>query len=374
MTSLSFDADVAVVGAGVVGLAAAAELAEAGMAVLILERHPGPGRETSSRNSEVIHAGLYYPTGSLKARLCVEGARRLYELCERCGVGHRRLGKLVVASAPEEVPDLERLLALGTANGVLGLRLVDGAELHALEPAVCGVAALLSPNTGIVDSHGLLKVLEGRARAAGGLVLYQCELLGIERVGGERGFALRVRNPSGEEQLTTRLLVNAAGLEADRVAAAAGVPGYHLHWSKGCYCSVTGPAARSVSRLIYPTPKQDHLGVHVTLDLGGRMRLGPDAEYVARDAADLLSVGEEKIHPFWQAAHRYLPALSLDDLHPDLAGIRPKLQGPADLWRDFVIQDESPAGVPGLVNLVGIESPGLTSCLAIGTEVHRILG
>jgi L-2-hydroxyglutarate oxidase LhgO len=366
------DADVVVIGAGVVGLAVAAELAAAGLSTIVVERHVGPGRETSTRNSEVIHGGIYYPTGSRKATLCVRGNRLLYEFCRKHGVDHRPLGKLIIAVSAPELSELERLHALGEANGVAGLRIVDGVELARLEPHVRARAAVHSPGTGIVDAHGLVKALEGKTRAAGGQVIYRCEVTRVDAA--PAGYALTMRSPAGEERLTSRLLVNAAGLESDRIAALAGVPGYRLHWCKGDYFAASGGAARLVSRLVYPVPAHEltSLGVHLTLDLAGRMRLGPDATYVDREHAS-LDVDATKAESFCQAVQRFLPELRLEELSPDTCGIRPKLQGPADDWRDFVIREERAAGRPGLVDLVGIESPGLTASLAIGEEVRTLL-
>jgi len=320
----------------------------------------------------VIHAGIYYPTGSHKATLCVRGNRLLYEFCQRYGVDHRPLGKLIIAVTAPELAELERLYALGQANGVLGLRIVDGVELARLEPRVRAQAAVHSPSTGIVDTHGLVKALEGKTRAAGGQVIYRCEVSRVDAASG--GYAITARSPAGEERLTSRLLVNAAGLESDRIAALAGVPGYRLHWCKGDYFATGGAAARLVSRLVYPVPAHEltSLGVHVTLDLGGRMRLGPDATYVDRESAS-LDVDATKAESFCSAVQRFLPALRLADLSPDTCGIRPKLQGPNDSWSDFVIREERAAGRPGLVSLVGIESPGLTASLAIAEEVKSLL-
>lgn len=367
--------DILVVGAGVVGLATAAELAGTGRSLLVVERNAAPGRETSSRSSEVIHAGLYYPVGSRKARLCVEGNALLYELCERDGVAHRRIEKLVVATSHEELPALERLLALGLANGARSLQMLEGAALRELEPALRLTAAIHSPSTGIVDSHGLVKALEARLRAAGGGLLLRCALEAIEPL-PRGGFRCRLRHPGGSESVESRVVVNAAGLESDRVARLAGVDRYELHWCKGDYFSVSGPPARAVSHLVYPVPAGPgacSLGVHVTLDLAGRMRLGPDATYVARDPAPSLDVAPEKAEAFFLAARALLPGLELEHLQPDTAGLRPKLQGPGDGFRDFAIEEESCAGRPGLVSLVGIESPGLTACLAIAREVRTLV-
>ena len=349
-----------------VGLAVAAELSEGGASTLVLERHPGPGRETSSRNSEVIHAGLYYPPGSLRARLCVPGNALLYRFCADRGVACRALGKLVVASSAQEVPLLEELQRRGSDNGARDLRLLGRSEVARMEPAIRAEAALLSPSTGVVDSHGLIKALEAAVRSAGGEVLYRCAVTGVDP--GPARVELQVENPGGRERVAARVLINAAGLDSDRVAAMAGVDGYRLHWCKGDYFAVSGPRSRSVSRLVYPVPTAHlvGLGVHVTLDLGGRMRLGPDATYVERDAAGILDVDPDKARLFWEAARRYLPSLELADLQPDMAGIRPKLQGPDDPWHDFVIDLDSR---PGQVHLVGIDSPGLTASLALARHV-----
>ena len=365
------DVEVTVVGAGVLGLASAAALSGAGHSVLLLERHEGPGRETSSRNSEVIHAGIYYPPGSLKARLCVRGNRLLYRFCEDNGVAHKRLGKVIVAADHQEAPALEQLSRTGAQNGASPLRLLDRREVNALEPNVKAVAGLLSPSTGIVDSHGLMKALEGITRARGGQVAYHCEVTSVQPQ--KSGFEVTVKNPSGAERVTSRVVVNAAGLDADLVAAMAGVDRYHHHWCKGDYFSVSGRRTGMVSRLVYPMPGEhlSGLGVHVTLDLAGRMRLGPDAAYLT-DRIQQLDVEPSKAGAFCEAVNRYLPQISIDDLSPDMAGIRPKLQGPGQPWRDFALAQATEAGLPGLINLVGMESPGLTSCLAVGEEVLRM--
>ncbi len=365
------DVDVTVIGAGVLGLASGAALCQAGRSVLVLERREGPGRETSSRNSEVIHAGIYYPPGSLKARLCVRGNRLLYRFCEDNGVAHRRLGKVIVAASEEEAPALEQLCDTGTQNGAAPLRLLDRGEVQALEPDVSAAAGLLSPSTGIIDSHGLMKALEGIITSGGGQVACRCEVTGVApRAAG--GFEVLVRNPSGDERVVSRVVVNAAGLDADRVAAMAGVDRYHHHWCKGVYFSVSGRRKGRVSRLVYPMPGEhlSGLGVHVTLDLAGRMRLGPDAAYLSDRIQD-LDVDPSRAGAFCEAVNRYLPRISVEDLAPDMAGIRPKLQGPGEPWRDFVLRRET-GDLSGLINLVGMESPGLTSCLAVGEEVRQM--
>jgi len=316
----------------------------------------------------VIHAGIYYPTGSLKARLCVEGSRRLKRFCDDHGVPRRTPGKLIVAVEQDEIPELERLAALGNENGAADLRLLEGPEVRAMEPHVRAVAALHSPGTGIVDSHELMKALEAQARGAGGHVAYRCAVTGIHRQ--KDHYSVRVRDPAGQEAITCRAVINCAGLEADRVAALAGAPTEPLRWCKGAYFTLGGPWSRRVKRLIYPAPnpRLTSLGIHLTLDLAGRTRLGPDVTYVARDDVT-LDVDPSAASRFHEAASRYLPGITVDQLSPDTAGIRPKLQGPDDPWRDFVVREESAAGLPGLVNLLGIESPGLTSCLPLADLV-----
>jgi L-2-hydroxyglutarate oxidase LhgO len=364
---------VTVIGAGVVGLAVAARLAPGSRDLALLERHDRHGFETSSRNSEVIHAGMYYPAGSAKARLCVEGSRRLYEACEAHGLPCRRIGKIIVAATAEETPALESLLALGTANGV-ELRRLSGAETASLEPNVRAVSALFSPNTGIVSAHALMDHLAREARAAGALIQLRSELVALERRVSD--YRLTVRSPDGVESFTSERVVNAAGLESDTVAALAGIDveaaGYRLHWCKGSYFSVLPAKARLISRLVYPVPGPSSLGVHAVLGLEGRLRFGPDLEYLAERRAD-YRVDEARRAAFGAAVRRLVPAIRDQDLEPDMSGIRAKLQGPGEPPRDFVIREESDRGLPGLVSLVGIDSPGLTAALAIADEVARLL-
>lgn len=367
------DVPLVIVGAGVVGLAIAARLAPQLPELVVLERRSRHGTETSSRNSEVIHGGMYYPTGSLKHRLCVRGNPLLYELCQRLGVAHRRVTKLIVATAGDEIAEIERIQALGQANGV-ELSLLTAAQCRDLEPAVPAAAGLFSPTTGIVSAHELMDALLHEARRAGAILQPRAELIGIER--RDRDYRLDIRTPDGVESLTSERVINAAGLEADTVAALAGVDiaaaGYRLHWWKGSYFAVSGSRARITSRLVYPVPTHVSLGVHAVLGLEGRLRFGPDAEYLASRTAD-YRVDDAKLATFGNSVRRLFPQIEDADLTPDIAGIRPKLQGPGDGFRDFVIADESARGLPGLINLVGIESPGLTSSQAIAEEVERLL-
>jgi L-2-hydroxyglutarate oxidase LhgO len=366
--------DVTIIGAGVVGLAAAAALARPGREVCVLERHDAFGRETSSRNSEVIHAGLYNPPDSLKTKLCVRGREMLYDLCRERGIPHARTGKLVVATGPDECPDLETLLAAGRRNGVEDLVLLDGAGLARLEPNLRGRAALLSPSTGIVDSHALMGCFEGAARGRGVSFLYNTEAVGLE---AERdGFTVRVHERDGTSAFRSRAVVNAAGLEADKVAALAGIDpgraGLRIHPCKGEYFRLRRRAATAVGRLVYPVPRLESggLGVHITVDLQGGLKLGPSAFYVpAPDYA--VDPGHRDV--FFRSARAFLPAVEPDDIEPDMAGVRPKLQGPGDGFRDFVIRREDALGLPGLLTLAGIESPGLTAAPAIAEMVAELV-
>jgi L-2-hydroxyglutarate oxidase LhgO len=365
--------DVVVVGAGAVGLAVAAALAGAGRSVAVLERGAGIARETTSRNSQVVHAGLYYPAGSWKARLCREGRERLYERCERLRIPHRRIGKLVVAVEEGERPALERLRALGTENGAPGLEIVDGETVRRSEPAVRAVAALVSPDTGIVDAHALCLSWLAEAEQHGAWLALRREVVSIEPQPG--GYRVEASEPDGgRATLECAALVNAAGLDGDRVATLAGIDvdarGWRLRPCKGDYFALAPGAPLKLGRLVYPLPAGAGLGIHVTLDLGGRVRLGPDAEYVDRVRYD---VDPAKAEAFAAAAGRYLPGLRAEWLTPDQAGVRPKLAGPGEGFRDFVVEEGSADGLPGFVNLIGIESPGLTAAPAIARRVLALL-
>lgn len=369
--------DAVVIGAGVVGLAVARELALAGHETLILEAGPAIGTGTSSRNSEVIHAGIYYPAGSLKARACVAGRRRLYAYCAERGVEARAVGKLIVASGPEQVAKLDAVAAKARANGVDDLVRLSGAEARALEPALAADAALLSPSTGIVDSHGLMLALQGDAESAGAVLALNAPVTGgaIRRQGG---FLLSV---GGAEPmaLACRALVNAAGLGAWDVAsrldgfAAQRIPPRRL--AKGNYFALSG-CRTPFSRLIYPVPEDGGLGVHLTLDLAGQGRFGPDVEWLPEDQdPERLDYRVDPVRGerFVAAIRRYWPGLPDGALAPAYAGVRPKVAGPG-AEGDFIIAGPASHGVAGLVHLFGIESPGLTSCLALAELTREALG
>ena len=369
------DADAIVIGAGVVGLACARELAARGRSVIVLERHERFGVETSSRNSEVVHAGIYYPAGSLKARLCVRGNASLYAWCGARGVAHRRLGKLIVAAADEEEPKLAELRALAEASGVYSLEPRTSAQVRALEPHVQCTMALWSPDTGIVDSHALMASLLADAEAHGAVAAWRQEVCGVEPVAG--GHRVTARDAGGETTaIEAPWVVNAAGLDADTVAGLAGFDveacGYRQRYARGHYFRVAPGKSHLASHLIYPAPQQESLGIHVTLDLAGGVRLGPDLEYLP-DRRQNYDVAGRLRATFYAAVSRFLEGLAPEDLAPDLAGIRPRLHGPGGPFRDFVIREESARGRPGWMNLVGIESPGLTSCLEIGVLAANLL-
>jgi len=364
------DFDVVVVGAGVVGLACAARLARAGNSVLALERNASPGQETSARNSGVIHAGIYYPEGSLKGVLCVRGRELLYERCETRSIGYKKIGKLIVATTEGEVATLREIQVKAERNGV-ALSLLDGAATHAMEPELAVVGALWSPETGIVDAHELIYSYKAEASDHDAVFVPNTTVEGLERVDGT--WRVTTAGPGSESaQITADWVVNSAGLHADRVAALAGVDiqehDLDLHWCKGDYFVIHKRHARRVSHLVYPVPVKAGLGVHLTFDLGGSLISGPDTEYIEELRYD---VEPSKGSAFSEAVSRYLPGVVPEDMTPGYAGIRPKLQGPGETFRDFVIEEASPHGLPRLVNLLGIESPGLTASEAIA---ERVLG
>jgi len=356
-----------VIGAGVVGLAIGRALARAGREVLVLERERQFGTGTSSRNSEVIHAGIYYPAGSLKARLCVEGRRMLYAYCSARGVAHRKLGKLIVATREAQVDSLRSILARAQANGVENIAMIDAAEALRLEPQLACIAALHSRETGIVDSHGLMLALLGDLEAAGGALACASPFAAARRAGDR--WIVRTGGEADFE-LAADAIVNAAGLHAQDVAAAIepASPAPRRFLARGCYFQLAGRAP--FSRLIYPVPVPGGLGVHLTLDLGGQARFGPDVEWI--DAID-YTVDSRRAEAFYAEVREYWPQLPDASLAPAYAGIRPKLSGPGEPAADFVIGGPRAHGVPGLIHLFGIESPGLTACLAIGEHVSSLL-
>lgn len=361
--------DCAVIGAGAVGLAVARELALAGREVVILEACEAIGTQTSSRNSEVIHAGIYYPSGSLKARMCVAGRRALYRYCAERGIDHRRVGKLIVATTEDEVAGLRKYKAQAEANGVTDLVWRSARELRELEPEIVCVAGMLSPSTGIIDSHGLMLACLGDAESRGAALALNSPVISGEITGN--GIVLHVGGAEPAAVLCNTV-VNAAGLNAQAVARSIrGIPGETIpptFYAIGHYYTLSGrPPFR---HLIYPVARQDWLGVHVTIDLGGHVKFGPDFGWI-----DRIDYGfdESRGAAFYTAIRRYYPGLKDGALKPGYTGIRPKIAGPGAPAPDFVIQGPRVHGVGGLVNLYGIESPGLTSSLAIASHVAELL-
>jgi L-2-hydroxyglutarate oxidase LhgO len=362
--------DCAVIGAGVVGLAIARRLALAGREVVVLEAERSIGNHTSSRNSEVIHAGIYYPTGSLRARLCVAGKHALYRYCPARGVEHRRITKVIVATAEDEIPTLRKYKEQAERNGVDDLVWLEREQVNALEPNVVAVAGVLSPSTGIIDSHGLMLAYQGDAEACGAAVAFDAPVTG-GRVSGD-GIELDV---GGREpiRLRARVVVNAAGLTAPALARSiTGVPTATIppqHYCKGHYYVLSGRSP--FQRLIYPVGSGLWHGVHVTLDLGGQVKFGPDLQW--QDSLD-YGFDESRAASFYQAIRHYYPALADGALQPGYTGIRPKITAQGEPAADFMIHGPGVHGIPGLVNLYGIESPGLTSSMAIADYVAEMLG
>ncbi|MFY7863593.1 NAD(P)/FAD-dependent oxidoreductase [Roseateles sp.] len=365
--------DAVVIGAGVVGLAVGRALARLGLETVVLEKESGIGRGVSSRSSEVIHAGLYYPAGSLKARLCVEGRARLYDYCEAHQVPYRRCGKLVVATETSQLPGLQALAARSLVNGVDDLRWLSADEAQALEPALRCQAALLSPSTGIVDSHALMLSLQGGLEAAGGSLALCSSVQSLRQEQG--AWVVTVYSDGVEMTLRARRVINAAGLSAAQLTRQIeGLGPAHrpeAFFSKGCYFALAGRSP--FDRLIYPLPQDAWLGVHLTLDLAGQARFGPDARWIesahAQAEAFDYQVEPERAEAFYSDVRRYWPGLPDGALQPAYSGIRPKIHGPNQPAPDFRIDGPAQHGLAGLVNLLGIESPGLTSCLALAEEV-----
>lgn len=362
--------NITIIGAGVIGLAIAEELSTRFDLVSVVEKNDAMGQETSSRNSEVIHAGIYYPSGFLKARFCTEGNRLLYELCKQRGIPHKRIGKVIVAVDDEECQTLEGIKKHAEENGVNDLTLLGRRQVQSLEPEVYSKAALFSPSTGIIDSHNLMRSFCIKAEANKAIMSFRSEVTAIT---AEKGtYELEIN--SGEFRFRTRVLINSAGLYADRIASLAGIDidqrDYRLKYCKGNYFSIS-PSPK-LHHLVYPVPPQNtvSLGVHATLDLANRIKFGPDSQYISNIE---YSIDETRKQSFYESIRKYLPGIHPESLYPEMCGIRPKLQGPGEPSRDFVVRDERDAGYPGLINLIGMESPGLTSCIAIARFVSELV-
>jgi L-2-hydroxyglutarate oxidase LhgO len=361
-------ASVVIIGAGIVGLAVAARLSERNEAVYVFEKNKRFGQETSSHNSGVIHSGIHYPKDSLKAKLCVKGNLMIYEICEKYKIPYKKLGKLTVAIGEEEIEELEKLMKMGEDNGVEDLKFLDGEDVKELEPDVEVEKALYSPSTGIVEPDELMSHFYSEIRNNRAIVATETEVTGLRKT--DFGYELSGVSVGEKFTVQAKTVINCAGLYSDRIAVMIGLDvdklGYRIHYCKGDYFRIAGKAP--VKMLVYPVPKGPGLGIHLTPDLSGSVRLGPNTYYVNNIDYNVESSEEE----FSQDVRRFLPSILEYDIQIDSAGVRPKLQGPKDPFRDFVIKHETDKGLFGFINLIGIESPGLTAAPAIGDFVSEM--
>ncbi len=370
-----FDVEITIIGAGVVGLSVAAEISQNYNNVFVIDKNTTFGQETSSRNSEVIHAGIYYPKDSLKANLCVEGKQLIYKFCDKYDVPYNNCGKIIVANSEEEERLLEDLRKKAFNNGVDDIRFLNVEEINKLEPNISAIAALYSPSTGIIDSYALMKQLETNAVNNAVSFAYNAEVVNIKKM--EKGYEVFINDSDGQEySFKTKKIINSAGLESYRIFELLGIIDEELEitFCKGNYFRINPPKNKLINRLVYPVPNpnMEGIGIHVTIDMGGGVKLGPDVSWMAENIYD-YKVDKSKQKDFYNSAKRFLPFLKFEDLSAEMAGIRPKLQVPGGPVRDFYIEEETDRGFPGFVNLIGIESPGLTSSLAIAKHVKEIL-
>jgi len=369
------DADITIIGAGVVGLAIAEKVSEEHKNVFLIEKHLSFGQETSSRNSEVIHAGIYYTKDSLKSKLCVEGKWMLYDYCRKYDVPYNNCGKLIVATSENEIPVIEGIRQTAIKNGVDDLTFLEKEEIAALEPEIFALKALYSPSTGIVDSHSLMKQYETNALNNGCQIVYGSEVTGITKIRG--GYKIMLLDADKQNySFTTKIIINSAGLTSDKISEMVGITDEDLKimFCKGEYFRINPPKNRLIKRLIYPVPhhNMEGIGIHVTIDMGGGVKLGPDVKYLESNIYD-YKLTPSKQEAFYLSAKKFLPFLEFDDLAPEMAGIRPKIQKPGEPLRDFYIIEESRRGFPGFINLIGMESPGLTSSIAIAKYVEKLI-
>jgi len=369
------DADITIIGAGVVGLAIAEKVSEEHKNVFLIEKHISFGQETSSRNSEVIHAGIYYTKDSLKSRLCVEGKWMLYDYCKKYNVPYNNCGKLIVATSENEISVIEGIRQTAIKNGVNDLSFIGREEIAGLEPNIFALKALYSPSTGIVDSHSLMKQYETNALNNGCQVVYGSEVTGIIKIKG--GYKITLLDADKQNySFTTKIIINSAGLTSDKISEMVGITDENLKilFCKGEYFRINPPKNRLIKRLIYPVPhhNMEGIGIHVTIDMGGRVKLGPDVKYLESNIYD-YKLTASKQEAFYLSAKKFLPFLEFEDLAPEMAGIRPKIQKPGEPLRDFYIMEESKRGFPGFINLIGMESPGLTSSIAIAKYVEKLI-
>jgi len=369
------DAEITIIGAGVVGLAIAEKVSEKQENVFLIEKHMTFGQETSSRNSEVIHAGIYYTRDSLKARLCVEGKWLLYDYCKKYNVPYNNCGKLIVATSKEEISVIEGIRQTAINNGVDDLAVLEMEQIAEMEPNIFALRALFSPSTGIVDSHSLMKQYETNSINNGCQVVYGSEVTGIRQI--KNGYEITLFDADKKNyNFTSRIVINSAGLTSDKISEMVGIEDESLKilFCKGEYFRLSPPKNRLIERLVYPVPHQnmEGIGIHVTIDMAGGVKLGPDVKYLDSNVYD-YKLTASKQNAFYTSARKFLPFLEFDDLVPEMAGIRPKIQKPGEPLSDFYIMEETKRGYPGFINLIGMESPGLTSSLSIAKYVDGLV-
>ena len=368
------DFEVTIIGAGVIGLAIAARLSSEYHNIVVIEKNKKYGQETSSRNSEVIHSGIYYPSNSLKTKLCVKGKKLLYQYCKNNNVNYNKCGKLLVATSVDDKKQLKSILQQSEANGVEDGRIIGEEEILGIEPHVNAISAIYYPSSGIIDSHGLMRKFETDSLKNGVQYAYNHVVKNLKKI--DDGYCVSVFDSKEIFEFTTQILINSSGLEAYNVSSMLGLnlEEYRIYYWKGEYFSVSSTKGKLVNSLIYPVPNKDTLGlgVHATIDLNGRLKLGPNAIFLPTNEID-YSVCYENKFSFYTSAKKYLPFLELNDLEPDQAGIRPKLQKSGDSFRDFIIRNETDYGYHNFINLLGIESPGLTACLSIADYVQKTI-
>lgn len=369
------DAEITIIGAGVVGLAIAEKLSMDHRNLFLIEKHSTFGQETSSRNSEVIHAGIYYIKNSLKSILCVEGKSLLYDYCRKYDVPFNNCGKLIVATSDEEISVIEGIRQTAIKNGVDDLQVLNRQQIAEMEPNIFALKALFSPSTGIIDSHSLMKQFETNTINNGGQIVYGSEVTGIKKTDG--GYEITLLDADKKNYIfTSGIVINSAGLTADKISEMVGIDDEKLkiHFCKGEYFRINPPKNRLVKRLIYPVPhhNMEGIGIHITIDMGGGVKLGPDVKYLESNIYD-YKLTPSKQEAFFKSAKKFLPFLEYDDIAPEMAGIRPKTQKPGEEQRDFYIEEESKRGCPGFINLIGMESPGLTSSIAIAKYVSNLI-
>jgi L-2-hydroxyglutarate oxidase LhgO len=369
------DTEITIIGAGVVGLAIAEKLSAGYPGVFVIEKHPTFGQETSSRSSEVIHAGIYYEKESLKARLCLEGKRLLYDYCKKFDVPHNNCGKLIVATSEEEISIIEGIRHKALENGVNDLVELEREQIAEMEPNIFALKALYSPSTGIIDSHSLMQQFENNTINNGGHIVYGSEVTGIRRI--ENGYEITLLDADKKNYtFTSGIVINSGGLTSDKVSEMVGIKDDNLKilFCKGEYFRINPPKNKLIKRLIYPVPhpNMEGIGIHVTIDMGGGVKLGPDVKYLESNVYD-YKLTASKQDAFFRSARKFLPFLEFDDIAPEMAGIRPKIQKPGDSQKDFYIKEESDKGFPGFINLIGMESPALTSCIAIAGYVEKLV-